>query len=405
MPCVKMSKPSECSSGFFGGFLGGGGNTDEETPEGSGLNTDEKDDKFDFDFDMDEDMDMDMEGFNFDRKKRSARYKREAQEEVSLPNVDLRNLNFSALEHKEKAEFVNCKCNWGLFRDRNVTLRKPIKIHHGMEDLSKKGLVDEFDGKKTLDWWVPGSKCDEVGGQDTSTLPPGWTKNQSLDFYTSLMCRRIKLDFEKEMEHAGLNSFRYIPSIRQMASPDDPDDLIRNEDNRCYCVDGFSCLKSGVFNMEPCKRKEGLPKGAPIALSYPHFYQADKSYLEAVEGLSPSKEKHEFYVDVQPEFGFPLAIRPRFQLNAIIRKDEGIDVMKGFKDELVLPFLWAQDGFSEPSEGMAKSIKLGLAAPGLSVVAGAIFLCLGLGMVSLVLLWGLWQRKVNQPATEVYPLQ
>ena len=103
-----------------------------------------------------------------------------------------------------------------------------------------------------------------------------------------------------------------------------------NPDNACFCLEeeGFSCFKSGVFNMEPCKRTADRPRGAPIALSYPHFYQADPSYLAAVEGLSPDKEKHQFYVDVLPEFGFPLAIRPRFQLNAIIRRDKDIDIMR-----------------------------------------------------------------------------
>jgi hypothetical protein len=32
-------------------------------------------------------------------------------------------------------------------------------------------------------------------------------------------------------------------------------------------------------------------------------------------------------------------------------------------DELVLPFLWAQDGFDQPSESMAKSIRFGLDLP------------------------------------------
>ena len=31
--------------------------------------------------------------------------------------------------------------------------------------------------------------------------------------------------------------------------------------------------------------------------------------------------------------------------------------------ELVLPFLWAQDGFDQPSESMAKSIRMGLDIP------------------------------------------
>jgi len=113
--------------------------------------------------------------------------------------------------------------------------------------------------------------------------------------------------------------------------------------------------------------------------------------------LHPDKEKHQFYIDVVPEFGFPLAIRPRFQLNAIIRRDEGIEVMAGFQEELVLPFLWAQDGFSEPSEAMADAIKLGLKVPGLSVVAGAALLVLGLGMLALGLLWVLWRGEYRDP--------
>jgi len=346
------------------------------------------------------------------RKKREVgRVKREGEQEVpelNLPNVDLRTLDFRGLD-KPKGEVVvgevDCKCTWGLFRDRNVTLRKPLKIHHGMADLSKKGWVEEFDGKKTLDWWVPGTQCDAVGGQDTSTLPPLWTTNSTLDFYTPLMCRRIQLDFEKETSHLGLDSLRFIPSIKQLASPHDEDPDIRNEANSCYCVEGFSCLKSGVFNMEPCKRKDDLPRGAPIALSYPHFYQADQSYHDAVVGLKPDKEKHQFYIDIAPKFGFPLAIRPRFQLNAIIRRDPDITVMAGFQEELVLPFLWAQDGFSEPSHEMAHKIGVGLAVPGLAPVAGGGLLGLGLLLLLIPLLWSAWARKVSsEQAAETFPL-
>ena len=103
---------------------------------------------------------------------------------------------------------------------------------------------------------------------------------------------------------------------------------MRNTDNKCYCLKGFDCFKSGVLNMAPCKISESLPAGAPIALSYPHFYQADPHYLSAVEGLQPDKEKHEFYVDIAPEFGFPLAIRPRFQLNVVIKRDQDIEIMR-----------------------------------------------------------------------------
>ena len=65
----------------------------------------------------------------------------------------------------------------------------------------------------------------------------------------------------------------------------------KNEDNACYCVDGFKCLRSGVLNMAPCKRTPELPTGAPLALSYPHFYQADPHYLNVSGGHNQTWKK------------------------------------------------------------------------------------------------------------------
>ena len=35
-------------------------------------------------------------------------------------------------------------------------------------------------------------------------------------------------------------------------------------------------------------------------VSFPHFYQADPMYINAVEGMTPNKEDHETYLDLQP---------------------------------------------------------------------------------------------------------
>lgn len=68
--------------------------------------------------------------------------------------------------------FPDCKCQWGLFRDRNITMRKPVRFLTGVTDLSEKGIVTEYDGSTELNWWRKGSVCDKVKGQDSSTLPP-----------------------------------------------------------------------------------------------------------------------------------------------------------------------------------------------------------------------------------------
>ena len=279
------------------------------------------------DWDDDDDWEDDDD---WKRRKRDlvSRQKRNV-EDGSDEEIDLRTVDHDKLT-KDKAAIVDCKCEWGLFRDRNVTLRKAVTINHGIEDLSRKGWVERYDDSQWLHWWEAGSDCDKVGGQDGGSLPPGVTREQHMQMFIDLMCRKINLEYEKDVDHMDLNSFRFIPPPNAMGSPDDPDEDTANPANSCYCLaeQGFQCFKSGVLNLAPCKRSPGLPKGAPIALSFPHFYQADQSFLDAVSGLSPQKDKHQFFVDISPEFGFPLAIRPRFQLNVIIKRDTNIDIMR-----------------------------------------------------------------------------
>jgi len=40
--------------------------------------------------------------------------------------------------------------------------------------------------------------------------------------------------------------------------------------------------------------------GAPIVVSFPHFYQADEKYIKAIEGMNPNEEEHETYLDINP---------------------------------------------------------------------------------------------------------
>jgi len=40
--------------------------------------------------------------------------------------------------------------------------------------------------------------------------------------------------------------------------------------------------------------------GAPVYISFPHFYKADPKLLDAVEGLKPVGKLHESYMKIQP---------------------------------------------------------------------------------------------------------
>jgi len=254
------------------------------------------------------------------------------------------------VEDTKNPEFVDCKCQWGLFRGINGTLREAVKMHHGMKDLNSKGWVEEYDNNSTFNWWKEGSKCDKVGGLDGSSFPPGLKKVEAMDIFISGMRRRLKFEYEKDIKYRGLNAYRFIPPLNALGSHADIDPNKRNTANACYCLeeDSFSCFKSGVYIK---------PLNNYVAFSFPHFYQADQSYLEYADGLKPNKEKHQAYIDLHPETGTPLAFLKRFQFNAIIERDSDIPIMRNVANKIILPFLWVADGYGGPSDEMMAAVK------------------------------------------------
>jgi hypothetical protein len=66
-------------------------------------------------------------------------------------------------------------------------------------------------------------------------------------------------------------------------------------------------------------------------------------------------------------------------------------LFSNFVDELVLPLLWVQDGFSEPSQEMVELIKFCLAAPHLLSMLGGIVLAV-VGLVMVMVAGWLGQR-------------
>lgn len=126
--------------------------------------------------------------------------------------------------------------------------------------------------------------------------------------------------------HDGLPVYKYI------FKNDTLDNGANNPENKCFCRKN-KCLKSGLIDVTDCyygktiniikyllKILLHLPiqvmritdiisvknvcifliLGFPIVLSYPHFYLADQSLIDAVEGLHPDQNIHETYFLINP---------------------------------------------------------------------------------------------------------
>ena len=58
-------------------------------------------------------------------------------------------------------------------------------------------------------------------------------------------------------------------------------------------------------------------------MSWPHFLHGDSILREAVDGLSPPvRDDHEFYFDIEPQWGTTLSAHAAFQFNVLVRYEK-----------------------------------------------------------------------------------
>lgn len=93
-------------------------------------------------------------------------------------------------------------------------------------------------------------------------------------------------EYEEESEVQGVPGYKYVGGVSMM------DNGTLDPSTECYC--NGECVPVGVTNLTVCRF------GAPAFASYPHFYLADPLYTSFLRGIKPVKEKHQFYLILEP---------------------------------------------------------------------------------------------------------
>ncbi|XP_017882563.1 scavenger receptor class B member 1 isoform X1 [Ceratina calcarata] len=261
---------------------------------------------------------------------------------------------------------------FGLLYGKNGTTPDWYTIFTGQGDIGKYGILDKWNGKDSLGHWTA-PECDSVAGSDGSIFPPRITKQTVLKVFDKDLCRALPLVFKEEVSTAGgVPGYRFVPASNAFASPS------RLESQRCFCPAGPPCAPEGTFNVSLCQYD------SPVLLSFPHFYLADPTLREGVNGISPPVEdKHQFYIDVQPLMGTALRAKARIQINLAVSQVRDIKQVASFPD-IVFPIMWFEDGIDELPVEMRSLMKMAVDLPPVAraAVSGA------LGALGLIVLIG-----------------
>ncbi|KAM7356549.1 scavenger receptor class B member debris buster isoform 1-T2 [Cochliomyia hominivorax] len=238
-----------------------------------------------------------------------------------------------SLAHKFYPKHLRPGERMGLLLARNGTLSEVSTIktgHNGMEEF---GYIDRLNGLDHLPHWQQ-PPCTSITGSEGSFFPPrDITKADTLYVYDKDLCRVIPLQYEKGVTKDGINADLYKLPENSYG------DAEHNPENKCFNTRDYDAIK-GLQNISPCQY------GAPVYLSNPHFYQADNSLLESVEGLTPNETEHETYFKIQPKLGVPLEGKVRIQLNLKVTQARDIYPVKNFRN-FIFPVMWLEEGISD----------------------------------------------------------
>ncbi|XP_022361828.1 lysosome membrane protein 2 isoform X2 [Enhydra lutris kenyoni] len=195
---------------------------------------------------------------------------------------------------------------FGLYYGKNGTNDGDYVFLTGEDNYLNFSKIVEWNGKTSLDWWTT-DRCNMINGTDGDSFHPLIDKEEILYVFPSEFCRSVYITFSDFESVRGLPAFRYkVPG----------EILANSSDNAGFCVPKGNCLGSGVLNISICKN------GAPIIISFPHFYEADQQFVSAIDGMHPNKDDHETFVDINPLTGIILRAAKRFQINVYVKKLE-----------------------------------------------------------------------------------
>lgn len=222
---------------------------------------------------------------------------------------------------------------FGFFINKNGSTDGLFNVYTGADDMTKYTTIDTFNHMKELKYWKT-DECNKIKGTDGSSFPPGVTDDTVLYMFNDNLCRSVPLTYWHDVEKFGLFAKRFSPPADVFAN------VTVKPENECYCVGGPPCLGGGLFNISACKF------GSPTIISWPHFYQADQKYLDAVVGLNPDAGKHALYIDISPRTGAPVRAEARLQINVAVPYVPEVKPAANLR-EMIFPIVWFEDAVTE----------------------------------------------------------
>ena len=182
----------------------------------------------------------------------------------------------------------------------------PSTIKTGAEDINGIGQYVQWQGNQgKLMVWPNGMGANDINGTEGFFFHPFLQEGEELEIFVDDTYRSFRLAHVDTMNRMGIEAFRYsfVNSTFEGA--------FTNPENARW----GSWNPDGLFYLGPTQTP-----AVPVFVSKPHFLDGDPSLLEKVDGLSPNREVHDSFLDVQPTIGANVQVQIQLQINAQVNQ-------------------------------------------------------------------------------------
>ncbi|CAN8006198.1 unnamed protein product, partial [Ixodes hexagonus] len=190
----------------------------------------------------------------------------------------------AAVSHMLDPTIPTSDGRFGWMHEKNATDDGLYTVYTGEDRMDLYNIITHWNGREKLTVWK--DTCNMINGTNGEIDPPLTPGQGTIEIFNSDMCRSFKLVREGWDELYGISAARFRMDNRTF------DNGTTYPPNACF--DTGRNMVSGAVDIGPCQHK------LPAALSFPHFYLADASYRDKVEGMKPDPSRHAFILDMDP---------------------------------------------------------------------------------------------------------
>ena len=214
---------------------------------------------------------------------------------------------------------------------QNNTFDGLTSVSTGENDINSLVHFLSWNGQEKLKVWNT-SYANMLNGTDGSQFAPGTSSDDTLYVFVTHLCRSLNLTHDSKIEVQGIEVLQVSVPAKAFLNG------TMNPDNMGFCPS--KCFPPGVLDIGMCQPPS--PVAIPLFVSAPHFYLGAKSLIEAVDGLSPNKEEHGTFLNVETHTGISVKVSKRLQMNV---KTEHVDLISqtGKIKKMFLPVFYINE--------------------------------------------------------------